>query len=1270
MIELTNSNNISYSLGLDLGIASIGWALLRKNEHGNLERIENLGVNIFPQLEVKGKLENQDRREKRGQRRLKRRKKLRLLDAKKVFKELLDLDFEKVNLKNYQSPYEIKIKGLSEKLEKEEIAIAIYHYVKFRGFKSNRKIEDAKSEGKLLGVLDELKVKLESEKQSITEYLWKNFIDKTKADRRIHNSGDVYIFSATREMYIDEINKLLDKQIELGSISIEFKNKILFGDVTKEYDNGLFTRQRSFSEGPNPSSPFGAKNGISLIEKMMGKCQFDGLMRAPKGAFSAESFVLLSFLNNLQIKESEISNYRELTPNEIDIIYTFALDQGKLTFNNIFKKINIPVDRVKGLDISKDQFKKFINDFKKDNKIDSTTNLNEEEYKSFEIYAKKKLFETTIVSLKNYNEQKKKFEKELKEASKEEKIDIETFLKNNENFDVISHILTTKRVDSEIIKACKNKGFSDTIAKIVSQFPSISQTINLSLDLCKKLIPHLKKGIGYDQAMLNLNYSHSDISGKIEQVEFLPSIDECLKKMNETLSNVNVKHTLVELRKLMNNIIKKYGFIDQINLEFSRELSKNYTDRNKILNDQRENMEKNIYFKTLLMNKYPHKFTSFDSVKGLDILKYRLWKEQNYKCAYSNTPIHESKLFDNNEYQIDHIMPYSKTFEDRHFNKVLVYTKYNQEKKDRLPYEAFKGKKWEKILAFVHDSNVKISQKKKDILLSKEIDSEWKQRNINDTKYMAVLAKKIVHSFLKPTICQVASGSITDYMKRSFGLMGLTHSYISGDYKMPKDYSIDTANIKFSAEGKNNFHLTFNLHNVKTNQELVVVLSTVVERGKKVLSDKEKNINETLKFFYENQNLFIDHIRKGTLHNNTVEVLSKYIMEHTSNNNDNNQSILFEKLLIIVGEIQSEILKTTSSKDRSNHLHHALDAVMIACINPSTIQKITKFAKYKETPYDEETGETIRHPKLELPYKEFRDEVITRVYEREHYLLIKRLRNLENYKNHDFNNDDIYILNPARSTNKNIKGAFTQETLFGYKNGVVTKRVSVDSLKEKDIEKIIDKDNGSKAVYEAVKKWFKSPNNERGEFPILPAKGNYIKKVVIEESSEPKKRVKIKENLYAANTECIRVDVYKKKDDDIKYYMVPVYYFHIVKEKQNHLKKEKGQNVDSIMYEIMWAQGENGRDFLTSETLEKEYVKQASLPRYSIIELELNSGGKGLCYSAGVSSGIFEIYSILGDDFDLINSKLSPKLKDRIQITVSTIKNIKIRNISSLGKIS
>lgn len=43
---------MNYVLGLDVGIASVGWAVLELNEEDNPIRIEGLGARIFDKAEV------------------------------------------------------------------------------------------------------------------------------------------------------------------------------------------------------------------------------------------------------------------------------------------------------------------------------------------------------------------------------------------------------------------------------------------------------------------------------------------------------------------------------------------------------------------------------------------------------------------------------------------------------------------------------------------------------------------------------------------------------------------------------------------------------------------------------------------------------------------------------------------------------------------------------------------------------------------------------------------------------------------------------------------------------------------------------------------------------------------------------------------------------------------------------------------------------------------------------------------------------------------
>ena len=100
-------------------------------------------------------------------------------------------------------------------------------------------------------------------------------------------------------------------------------------------------------------------------------------------------------------------------------------------------------------------------------------------------------------------------------------------------------------------------------------------------------------------------------------------------------------------------------------------------------------------------------FKNVESVKSHDLLKYKLWNEQQNRCAYSLETIKIEDLFDNNIVQVDHILPYSRTFDDSYYNKTLVLTKYNQDKGNKTPYEWLgKTDKWNdfKFFLVIHHS--------------------------------------------------------------------------------------------------------------------------------------------------------------------------------------------------------------------------------------------------------------------------------------------------------------------------------------------------------------------------------------------------------------------------------------------------------------------------------------------------------------------------------------------------------------------------------------
>ena len=169
---------MKFRLGLDIGIASIGWCILDENDN-----IISAGVRLFPEAKSD---ENQIRRSKRGARRLLRRRHHRLERVKKLLFEYNIIDNENYDFyTNKVTPYEMRRKGLYEKLSKKELAIALFHLVKRRGagdFNIETASEDEKSTKNIL-----LKNQKRLEENYICESQLKYF-QETKKIRGIENN--------------------------------------------------------------------------------------------------------------------------------------------------------------------------------------------------------------------------------------------------------------------------------------------------------------------------------------------------------------------------------------------------------------------------------------------------------------------------------------------------------------------------------------------------------------------------------------------------------------------------------------------------------------------------------------------------------------------------------------------------------------------------------------------------------------------------------------------------------------------------------------------------------------------------------------------------------------------------------------------------------------------------------------------------------------------------------------------------------------------------
>jgi len=1255
------------TLGLDLGIASIGWCLFDDDEKGNPRKIIDIGSFVFDQIEnpKSGQTENILRREKRLMRRQRRRKVRRLEDGRTLFQKTFGLDFFKVVNERHspETPFDLKVKGLTEKLTPEEIMVALYHYLKYRGYKSNRKVDTGKDpdDKKLLSNISSLRKEISDrnasgEKIFASGLLLEKLKAKPKEEQRLHNTSNEFHLTVARDMYIDEITALLDRQIVFGVIGEDFKKEYL----------GLFQRQRDFSEGPDPSS----KYHVSFAN-LIGTCVFDGKKRVGKDSYSAKQFVLLSALNNLMFKlDPSDAHYQRLSPEQIKILENFCLDKSEVKYSALFKKLDLVPFRIKGLALSRKQYKTAMAKFYEEHPEakGGQGNGDPSTYEALSDFMQKKTLDVTFFKNSEivYSLRRNLCAREnLSEADAK-------LISENSFYDEIATILLTCKTDARIFDECSKRGYHTWIIDEVTKIKSVSKTIDLSLDLCRRLAAPLEHGLTYDKAMAEIGYDHSTISHS-RLIGRIPDLDTALKETKQRLTNPVVRHTLVQLRNLLNAIADTYGIPTHFAIELNRDLKRNFEDRKEIRNAQMDNQANNLRLKATLLDKFPNHFKSvFDlSKKNNDLLRYKLFDQQGGVSPYTNKIIREDDIFDDNLFQIDHILPYSRSFDDSFNNKVLVETKENQNKGDQTPFEYFKDLAPLKAYLSTHY----LPREKVSRLLAKDIDSDFLDKDFEDSSYIAILAKNLITYFMLPEgeQCRTIAGSMTEKLRDLWHVSGKTHSFISSSSlhysrKFIEEYEYRS----FEANEVGGPSLVFDFAFRKSGN-FEVQIKKASATGDKPLTKDQTDFNNALKEFIAQQGYFKERFSLAL--NQTLRGLEESISYESVNPES---SIRRQAGIYILGRVIDEVERDITAKDRSNDLHHAVDAAVIGCITPKIVKHLTQFYQKNERAIEYATGEVKLS--LDEPYPYFADEVLARVYERDETKLLSLLNDLPMYQENPAIEKTVHVLWPARSTEKDITGAISNETIFGFdkSSGMLTSKIAVAKLTKETLEKIMDKDGGNHAVYLACLDWLKKAGEkDRPPFPRLAKKGTLVRKVRILTGRTPSGIVDLSNDRYADNSDVVRVNVYRKNEGNKRFYFVPITYYQISRDKirrrQFEEVKQGKRKAESVLseplYSLMWSQGDAGSCQITDDDLRKNYTLIACLPRHSLVEIERN-GKKALCYTGGASSGMFEVYSLLGDNADLYYNGLTDSLRDRNLLTISTISALKVRSISVLGKIS
>ncbi|WP_300902091.1 type II CRISPR RNA-guided endonuclease Cas9 [Helicobacter rodentium] len=675
-------------LSFDIGVTSIGWAFVEGEE------LKDCGVRIFTKAEnpKDGDSLAAPRREARSTRRRLARRKARLNTIKRLLCKEFGLNLSDYlandgelpkayeTTKDTKSPYELRTLALDQKLEPKELARVILHIAKHRGYgNKHAKTGSDKDSGKVLSAIKVNEATMNAKRyKSVGEYLYKEFYQKERYEKK----GN----TPTKE-FKNVRNKGENYEHCVAQEQVKAELKLIF---TKQREFGA-TFSENF-ESQILETAFYQRDLKSFADKV-GECVFyRGENRAPKDSLSAMEFValtrIINTLKNLEEKSKNLGIGETYGKDKIQEILKVVLDKGEMSYKKLREILHLD-ERIL---------------FAKDSKLDYTKEVQEAEKAKF-------------IELKNLKAFKKAMGGDFGKFAREELDNIATeitLIKSKEN--LAKKLQNYPALSKEQVEALSNLNFA--------------KHIDLSLKALHKILPFMREGLRYDEAVQKAGLQEH--KKHLQKGEFLIP----LKEYEPYLANPVVARALSEYRKVLNALLRKYGAVHKIHLEFTREAKLSAEERQKYEKEQKEHFEAN-------QNAIKQCEILGLPLNGANILKMKLWIEQGECCVYSGDKITESDLKDSNALQIDHIYPYSRSFDDSYMNKVLVFSKENQNKLDKTPYEAFGDdkEKWDRILSF----SAKLPKQKQRRISNtnfKDKEGGFLARNLNDTGYIARLASQ------------------------------------------------------------------------------------------------------------------------------------------------------------------------------------------------------------------------------------------------------------------------------------------------------------------------------------------------------------------------------------------------------------------------------------------------------------------------------------------------------------------------------------------------
>ncbi len=770
----------------DLGANSIGWCITLLGEDGLPLEIVDMGVRIFDNSRDRKNVPlSVNKRNISGASTRRDRQIMRTKYLCSLLKKFGLLSDENPRSEVSRNPYKLRSLGVSQKIDLYGLGRAILHINKRRGFKSNRKADknssgDKEAQGMKAGI-SRLKDMLGERTLGQFLYERQKSGEGTRMRAKIIRKKNEYEIYADRDMYEKEFWQIWQTQQKF--------HKLLTDEMGQKIFDAIFFQR-------------------PLKTPERGWCQFEDERRAYKAYPISQRFRIYQEVNALEIADISDNNNRLTIEDRQKLIKALLENDkglvdknGNATFAKIKKFLNIKNFK---LNFESEKRNFFAGDLTA--RVLASNNCFGDKWYSFD------------------------------DVTQEEIIDM--IIQNNE--------------EKFIVFTSQKLGFDEDKAKSVLDEAIMNLpegTASLSTKAMRNIMPHLEKGMLYDSACNASGYNfNQNYVGEI--FDNLPYYGQILRKLAlggdkqkykpeenpekyyGKINNPTVHVALNQLRKVVNKLIAVYGKPDRIAIETARDLPLGEKGLSDLKSEQTKNQKKNEEIAEELK-----KFGVVNNAKNR--MKYKLWEDLNSKplkrmCPFCGRKIEANQLF-SSDFEIEHLLPFSETFDDSRANKVISCRSCNRIKAKRPPHEAFSnrvGYDWEKILARVSELPKGKQWRFKDDAMEvfKDTYRDFIDRMLNDTRYMSKVAREYFTAIVPHQNIIMPVGASTAMLRGIWGL----NSILDTDYDVFKA-ATEGKNTNVSAPEKNRAdhrHHAVDAFVISTvNRKMISLISRCIKRN-------------------------------------------------------------------------------------------------------------------------------------------------------------------------------------------------------------------------------------------------------------------------------------------------------------------------------------------------------------------------------------------------------------------------------------------------------